>query len=191
MLDNFKLSLLLPDQLADRKPRTLLMAAKTDPHLKALEDERCDRCVEIGSGSGYVICSVALLLEHCGIQGQCIAVDINPAACYCTQQTLRNHEVTFSRFCQTVKVVQLNMCCAKDYSLPDLLHRGCFTRVTSCGSMQGLREPIIKALKCAASSPQGLAVLALVVLDDLSSWSVGRKRGHPCLQSAATPFAAA
>ena len=55
------------------------------------------RCLEIGSGSGYVICSVALLLEHFGIHGKCIAVDINPAACSCTQQTLRNHEVSGAR----------------------------------------------------------------------------------------------
>jgi len=50
-------------------------------------------CVEIGSGSGYVVCSVALLLKYCRVPGQCIAVDINPTACSCTQQTLQNHEV--------------------------------------------------------------------------------------------------
>ena len=69
---------------------TPLTACPTEPPASVA------RCVEIGSGSGYVICSVALLLRHHGIRGQCIAVDINPAACSCTQQTLRNHQVPFS-----------------------------------------------------------------------------------------------
>ncbi|GAX85742.1 hypothetical protein CEUSTIGMA_g13157.t1 [Chlamydomonas eustigma] len=49
--------------------------------------------VEIGSGSGYVICSAARILKHKGLHSHMIAVDINPAACHATQQTLCNHEI--------------------------------------------------------------------------------------------------
>jgi release factor glutamine methyltransferase len=49
--------------------------------------------LEIGSGSGYVICSAARMLKHRGIHSHLIAVDINPAACSATLQTLQGHEI--------------------------------------------------------------------------------------------------
>ncbi|KAK9902136.1 hypothetical protein WJX75_005536 [Coccomyxa subellipsoidea] len=50
-------------------------------------------CVEVGSGSGYITCSVALLLQHLGVTAHCIATDINPAALRATEQTLHAHNV--------------------------------------------------------------------------------------------------
>ncbi len=48
--------------------------------------------MEIGSGSGYVTCSVVLLLQHIGVAAHCIATDINPAAMLATEQTLQAHK---------------------------------------------------------------------------------------------------
>ncbi len=63
------------------------------------------RVIEIGSGSGFVICSVARMLKSLGVSAHVIAVDINPEACQATVETLTNHEVR--RFCQNrVKVMQ-------------------------------------------------------------------------------------
>jgi release factor glutamine methyltransferase len=51
-------------------------------------------CVEIGSGSGYVVCSVAASLKHERQSGcHCIATDINPVACAATRETVVNHGV--------------------------------------------------------------------------------------------------
>mmetsp|Transcript_5651 Transcript_5651/g.9859 ORF Transcript_5651/g.9859 Transcript_5651/m.9859 type:complete len:224 (+) Transcript_5651:80-751(+) len=48
--------------------------------------------VEIGCGSGYVICSVALMLKHLGLHGQqLLAVDHSSCALQATQQTLASH----------------------------------------------------------------------------------------------------
>lgn len=47
-------------------------------------------CLEVGSGSGYVITSAALLL---GGRAACFATDINPAAVAATRATLRQHGV--------------------------------------------------------------------------------------------------
>ena len=54
------------------------------------------RCVEIGSGSGYVSCSLALLLQQCNISASCIATDISLHAVTATKETLAAHQV-----CQT------------------------------------------------------------------------------------------
>lgn len=48
------------------------------------------RCVEIGSGSGYVVCSVAQSLSQLC---QCFATDINASACAATHETIRNHDM--------------------------------------------------------------------------------------------------
>ncbi|MEW5302911.1 MAG: hypothetical protein WDW38_003982 [Sanguina aurantia] len=57
-----------------------------------LQPPRC--CVELGSGSGYVICSLALMLQQLGIRCQLLAIDHSTAAAKATTQTLRNHEVS-------------------------------------------------------------------------------------------------
>jgi len=49
--------------------------------------------LEIGPGSGFVTCSAALLLKALGLRAECVAVDINPAACACTQETCSAHGV--------------------------------------------------------------------------------------------------
>ena len=58
------------------------------------ESSVCSRCVEVGSGSGYITCSVALLLQHLGVTAHCIATDINPAALLATEHTLHAHNVS-------------------------------------------------------------------------------------------------
>ena len=50
--------------------------------------------LEIGTGSGFVICSVARILEALGHTAvQVLGIDINPEACLATIETLRNHKV--------------------------------------------------------------------------------------------------
>lgn len=56
----------------------------------------CCACsvVEIGCGSGYVICSAARMLSHLGLHGQqLLAVDHSSSALQATQQTLDSHGV--------------------------------------------------------------------------------------------------
>lgn len=50
-------------------------------------------CMEIGCGSGYVITSLALILEHEGNGAYYIATDINPHAVRVTRETLEAHGV--------------------------------------------------------------------------------------------------
>ena len=52
------------------------------------------RCVEIGSGSGFVAASLAILLLQRGICAQCLAVDINEAAAHATAATLAAHQAS-------------------------------------------------------------------------------------------------
>jgi hypothetical protein len=47
----------------------------------------------VGSGSGYVICSLALLLRQLGVAAQLLASDINHHAATATQATLAAHQV--------------------------------------------------------------------------------------------------
>ena len=47
----------------------------------------------MGSGSGYVICSLALLLRQLGVAAQLLASDINHHAAAATQATLAAHQV--------------------------------------------------------------------------------------------------
>ncbi len=50
--------------------------------------------VEIGSGSGYVVASVASMLLNEKKRGcYCLAVDINRVACVATKETLSNHKL--------------------------------------------------------------------------------------------------
>lgn len=51
------------------------------------------RVLEIGCGSGFVICSVARMLARLDVQARVVAVDINPEAAAATRQTLENHGV--------------------------------------------------------------------------------------------------
>ncbi|KAL3136612.1 hypothetical protein ABBQ38_005854 [Trebouxia sp. C0009 RCD-2024] len=52
------------------------------------------QCLEIGSGSGYVSCSLALLLRHCNVSASCIATDISVHAVTATKATVAAHQVT-------------------------------------------------------------------------------------------------
>jgi methylase of polypeptide subunit release factors len=56
------------------------------PHTQA--NPAGDVCVEIGSGSGYVLCTAALLMDG---RGACFAVDVNPLAAAATLTTMRAH----------------------------------------------------------------------------------------------------
>lgn len=48
----------------------------------------------MGCGSGYVICSLALLLRELGVAAQLLATDINPQAAAATRATLLAHEAS-------------------------------------------------------------------------------------------------
>ena len=50
--------------------------------------------LEIGCGSGFVICSAALLLQQLQLTSHCMALDISSAAVHATQATLSAHDVT-------------------------------------------------------------------------------------------------
>ncbi|CAK0786018.1 hypothetical protein CVIRNUC_009231 [Coccomyxa viridis] len=52
-----------------------------------------DVCLEVGCGSGYVICSVAKMLSQHGLRAQVLASDISSAALEATQETLVAHGV--------------------------------------------------------------------------------------------------
>ncbi|KAI4356782.1 hypothetical protein L6164_000774 [Bauhinia variegata] len=58
-----------------------------------LLEHRPALCMEIGCGSGYVITSLALMLEQEGLDAFYIATDINPYALSVTHQTLEAHGV--------------------------------------------------------------------------------------------------
>ncbi|CAG9462878.1 unnamed protein product [Pedinophyceae sp. YPF-701] len=51
-------------------------------------------CLEVGSGSGYVTCSVATAMAAAGLRAEFITTDINPDACACTTTTMRAHAIT-------------------------------------------------------------------------------------------------
>lgn len=50
------------------------------------------RVLEVGSGSGYVVCSVALMLQHLGRPACTLAIDHSLPAVEATRQTLHNHK---------------------------------------------------------------------------------------------------
>lgn len=62
------------------------------------------RFLEIGSGSGYVVCSIARALKACTGGCLCLATDIHDSACQATTETLRNHGVD-----TTVDVVRCDL----------------------------------------------------------------------------------
>ena len=50
-------------------------------------------CLELGCGSGYVSCSLALLLRSRNCAASVLVTDINPQAAAATLETLRAHQV--------------------------------------------------------------------------------------------------
>lgn len=50
--------------------------------------------LEIGCGSGFAICSVALMLRQLGVQAQMCAIDHSAHALEATTATLCNHDVS-------------------------------------------------------------------------------------------------
>mmetsp|Transcript_24833 Transcript_24833/g.63933 ORF Transcript_24833/g.63933 Transcript_24833/m.63933 type:complete len:197 (+) Transcript_24833:97-687(+) len=51
------------------------------------------RCLEVGCGSGYVICSLALMLAQAGCHPQCFATDLSTAAVTACAETLQAHHI--------------------------------------------------------------------------------------------------
>lgn len=84
---------------------TFLLADVILAESESWEASRIPRvCVEIGSGSGYVVCSVAAMLRNEKNAGcHCVATDINPIACEATRETVMNHGLD-----GTVDVVNCN-----------------------------------------------------------------------------------
>ena len=64
-----------------------------------LIQQTSERCLEVGSGSGYVTCSIAMLLRKAGYYAHCIAVDVSPSAADATQCTLEAHSVRILQSC--------------------------------------------------------------------------------------------
>ncbi len=52
--------------------------------------------MEVGSGSGYVITSLALLLQQLGVAAQLLTTDINEAAAAATAATMAAHQARSS-----------------------------------------------------------------------------------------------
>mmetsp|Transcript_24834 Transcript_24834/g.63939 ORF Transcript_24834/g.63939 Transcript_24834/m.63939 type:complete len:236 (+) Transcript_24834:151-858(+) len=50
-------------------------------------------CLEVGCGSGYVICSLALMLAQAGCHPQCFATDLSTAAVTACAETLQAHHI--------------------------------------------------------------------------------------------------
>lgn len=50
-------------------------------------------CLEIGCGSGYVICSLALMLAQTGCHAECFATDLSTSATAACVETLSAHNV--------------------------------------------------------------------------------------------------
>lgn len=51
---------------------------------------RTARCLEIGSGSGILICTLAKLFDR---RAFCTAIDVNPKACEATRQTMIHNQI--------------------------------------------------------------------------------------------------
>mmetsp|Transcript_7417 Transcript_7417/g.18421 ORF Transcript_7417/g.18421 Transcript_7417/m.18421 type:complete len:218 (-) Transcript_7417:344-997(-) len=64
--------------------------------------------VELGCGSGFAICSVALMLKQLGIAARMLAIDHSPAALQATATTLKSHQV------QGVELLQSDLFTALD-----------------------------------------------------------------------------
>ena len=94
-----------------------------------------NRCIEIGSGSGYVICSIALLLDHHGIRSHCIAVDNNPAAVRCSQVTLAAHKV-----CSWSPVIRVAAGTTKISNVSGILQQVANVDLISCDLLQPLLQ---------------------------------------------------
>jgi release factor glutamine methyltransferase len=89
---------------------------------------RLRACAEIGCGSGYVICSLALLLRQLGIGSSLYATDISQHALDATRQTLASHGVP------SVELLRTNLLdglLGRLQRRVDILVRGT-SRVSSC-----------------------------------------------------------
>lgn len=77
--------------LQQRTPSLYVVVRGNRKHLHTTYQSRC---VEVGSGSGYVVTSLAILLQQdSGRHVEHIAVDITPAAVTATTTTARQHTV--------------------------------------------------------------------------------------------------
>ncbi|KAG1663545.1 hypothetical protein FOA52_003173 [Chlamydomonas sp. UWO 241] len=81
------------DAVYEPSDDSFLLVDALQAHAPAWAHTRPCTVLEIGSGSGYVLTSAALMLRALGLAPQLLAVDINPAAAAATRATLDAHGV--------------------------------------------------------------------------------------------------
>lgn len=69
------------------------MVASTLVNVSRVRSVSRTRCLEVGSGSGYVITSIGVLLQDQKVHAELYATDLNPSACQATTSTLESHGV--------------------------------------------------------------------------------------------------
>ena len=68
-------------------------SCRRPPRISAQTPHTVRSILEVGCGSGYVVCSLALVLRSLGLRAQLLATDHSVHAVEATQHTLAGHQV--------------------------------------------------------------------------------------------------